>query len=202
MTSLQVYRLSEKEIGCSLAEAAEKKGYEAWLRRAAADTPRSMHVVYINTSLVTKALSQVKRQICLHETRVCGRRVPYFPADGQRKILAAFREIKSCVGGRKQVQPFREVYACTNDGTCVQLSRGNMPPTVEADRVEMEGSRYPHNMLTPAVRSRLGRPAHKHEPRELGQRLGQIQLSHAPKSEFENVPPTRLQTQALWPRRR
>lgn len=52
-----VYRLSEAEIGCSLAEAAEKKFYEAWLREAAAQ-PNSMHVVYINTSLVTKALSQ------------------------------------------------------------------------------------------------------------------------------------------------
>eukprot|EP00752_Nemacystus_decipiens_P017890 g16039.t1 len=52
-----VYRLSESEIGCSLAEAAERKGYEAWLKKASA-TPNSMHVVYINTSLVTKALSQ------------------------------------------------------------------------------------------------------------------------------------------------
>ncbi|CAM9575574.1 unnamed protein product, partial [Sphacelaria rigidula] len=52
----QVYRLSEADIGCSLAEAAERKGYEAWLRKAAA-TPNSVHVVYINTSLVTKALS-------------------------------------------------------------------------------------------------------------------------------------------------
>lgn len=41
-----------------MAEAAEKKMYEAWLRHAA-DTPNSMHVVYINTSLVTKAMSQV-----------------------------------------------------------------------------------------------------------------------------------------------
>lgn len=54
----QVYRLSESEIGCSLAEAAERKGYEAWLKKASA-TANSMHVVYINTSLVTKALSQV-----------------------------------------------------------------------------------------------------------------------------------------------
>eukprot|EP00904_Undaria_pinnatifida_P000928 jgi/Undpi1/10836/HiC_scaffold_3.g01365.m1 len=51
-----VYRLSEAEIGCSLAEAAERNFYEAWLREAAAK-PNSMHVVYINTSLVTKALS-------------------------------------------------------------------------------------------------------------------------------------------------
>ncbi|CAM9871540.1 unnamed protein product [Ectocarpus sp. 4 AP-2014] len=51
-----VYRLSESEIGCSLAEAAERKAYEAWLRKASA-TANSMHVVYINTSLVTKALS-------------------------------------------------------------------------------------------------------------------------------------------------
>lgn len=62
----QVYRLSEADIGCSLAEAAERKGYEAWLRKAAA-TPNSVHVVYINTSLVTKALSHVgvEGHLCL-----------------------------------------------------------------------------------------------------------------------------------------
>ena len=54
-----MYRLSEAEIGCSLAEAAERNFYEAWLREAAAK-PNSMHVVYINTSLVTKALSHVR----------------------------------------------------------------------------------------------------------------------------------------------
>lgn len=52
-----VYRLSEKEIGCSLAGAAEKREYEAWLQKAA-QTPNSLHVVYINTSLITKAKSQ------------------------------------------------------------------------------------------------------------------------------------------------
>ncbi|CAM9230987.1 unnamed protein product [Chrysoparadoxa australica] len=52
-----VYRLSEGSIGCSLAEAAERLEYAAWLTKAA-QTPNSLHVVYINTSLVTKARSQ------------------------------------------------------------------------------------------------------------------------------------------------
>jgi quinolinate synthase len=49
-----VYRVAADPIGCSLAESAEAKAYGAYLTQAA-ETPRSLHVVYINTSLVTKA---------------------------------------------------------------------------------------------------------------------------------------------------
>ncbi len=52
-----VYRVSSGEIGCSLAEAAERPAYEAYLRKAA-EAKRPLHVVYINTSLRTKALAQ------------------------------------------------------------------------------------------------------------------------------------------------
>ncbi|WP_052555259.1 quinolinate synthase NadA [Enhygromyxa salina] len=48
------WRVAEQPIGCSLAEAAESRAYAAWLEQAAA-TPNSLHVVYINTSLRTKA---------------------------------------------------------------------------------------------------------------------------------------------------
>ncbi len=41
-------------IGCSLAEAAESDAYLDYLKRAAT-VPKSLHVVYINTSLRTKA---------------------------------------------------------------------------------------------------------------------------------------------------
>lgn len=51
---LPVFRVSADPIGCSLAEAAETREYEAWLRKAAT-VERSIHVVYINTSLRTKA---------------------------------------------------------------------------------------------------------------------------------------------------
>ena len=51
---IPVYRVSEAPIGCSLAESAEALAYGAYLTRAA-KTPRSLHVVYINTSLRTKA---------------------------------------------------------------------------------------------------------------------------------------------------
>lgn len=46
--------MSDDLIGCSLAEAAESSAYNVYLQQAAL-TPRSLHVVYINTSLRTKA---------------------------------------------------------------------------------------------------------------------------------------------------
>ncbi|MFO0711605.1 MAG: quinolinate synthase NadA [Sandaracinus sp.] len=49
-----VYRVAADPIGCSLAEAAESPRYLAYLDRASR-TPRALHVVYINTSLRTKA---------------------------------------------------------------------------------------------------------------------------------------------------
>lgn len=54
--SVPVYRVSAEPIGCSLAESAEAKAYGAYLTKAA-ETPRSLHVVYINTSLEVKARS-------------------------------------------------------------------------------------------------------------------------------------------------
>lgn len=53
-TSVPVYRVAAEAIGCSLAEAARSPAYAAYLERAA-ETPRSVHVVYINTSLDVKA---------------------------------------------------------------------------------------------------------------------------------------------------
>ncbi|MEM9188339.1 MAG: quinolinate synthase NadA [Myxococcota bacterium] len=52
-----VYRVAAEEIGCSLAESAEALAYGAYLTKAKA-TPRSLHVIYINTSLRTKAQAQ------------------------------------------------------------------------------------------------------------------------------------------------
>lgn len=46
--------MAAEDIGCSLAEAAESEGYLQYLAEAQ-QTPNSMHVVYINTSLLTKA---------------------------------------------------------------------------------------------------------------------------------------------------
>lgn len=51
-----VYRMSSEAIGCSLAEAAESPAYERYLS-SAGSTSNSLHVVYINTSLKTKALA-------------------------------------------------------------------------------------------------------------------------------------------------
>ena len=49
-----VYRVAAEPIGCSLAAAAEADAYGAYLAKAAR-TPTSLHVIYINTSLDTKA---------------------------------------------------------------------------------------------------------------------------------------------------
>ena len=49
-----VWRAAQATISCSLAEAAETPAYLSYLERAAR-TPHSIHVVYINTSLSTKA---------------------------------------------------------------------------------------------------------------------------------------------------
>ena len=56
-SSSQVYRMSSDSIGCSLAEAAESNAYEQYLSDASKDGHPGLHVVYINTSLRTKALS-------------------------------------------------------------------------------------------------------------------------------------------------
>ncbi len=49
-----VYRVTTDPIGCSLAESAKKLEYGAFLTQAA-QVPRSLHVIYINTSLDVKA---------------------------------------------------------------------------------------------------------------------------------------------------
>ncbi|CAN4085955.1 unnamed protein product [Withania somnifera] len=51
-----VYRMSDERIGCSLAEAAASPSYMDYLEAASISSP-SLHVVYINTSLETKAYS-------------------------------------------------------------------------------------------------------------------------------------------------
>ena len=62
-----VYRATMKHIGCSLAESAEGRSYRAWLQKFGDDEEsnnnnptekkKALHVVYINTSLETKAIS-------------------------------------------------------------------------------------------------------------------------------------------------
>jgi len=53
-----VYRATENHIGCSLAESAEGDLYKAWLHKMSTNTQQpALHVVYINTSLETKAIS-------------------------------------------------------------------------------------------------------------------------------------------------
>ena len=56
-TDIEVFRVAADPIGCSLAESAERDAYGAWLQQAA-KTRNALHVVYINTSLITKARAQ------------------------------------------------------------------------------------------------------------------------------------------------
>ncbi|MCO4764027.1 MAG: quinolinate synthase NadA [Myxococcales bacterium] len=56
-TDVGVYRVATDPIGCSLAEAAEARAYGAYLTEAS-ETPNALHVIYINTSLRTKAKAQ------------------------------------------------------------------------------------------------------------------------------------------------
>jgi len=51
-----VYRATSASIGCSLAESAERDVYRAWLEKEKAGE-KALHVIYINTSLETKAVS-------------------------------------------------------------------------------------------------------------------------------------------------
>lgn len=46
--------MSNEQIGCSLADAAESPAYMHFLETASRSPP-SLHVIYINTSLQTKA---------------------------------------------------------------------------------------------------------------------------------------------------
>ena len=56
----QVYRMAAEDIGCSLAEAAEAPPYDAYLAGAQAAPGPALHVVYINTSLRTKARAHTR----------------------------------------------------------------------------------------------------------------------------------------------
>jgi quinolinate synthase len=52
--------MAKADIGCSLAEAAEAPAYSAFLGEAARSDAPGLHVVYINTSLRTKALAHAQ----------------------------------------------------------------------------------------------------------------------------------------------
>lgn len=53
---IPVYRADARKIGCSLAESAEQDVYRAWLQKES-EGANALHVIYINTSLETKAVS-------------------------------------------------------------------------------------------------------------------------------------------------
>lgn len=53
-SGVPVYRLAEQKISCSLADAAASPKYQAYLKQAA-ETPNSLHVIYVNTGLDAKA---------------------------------------------------------------------------------------------------------------------------------------------------
>jgi quinolinate synthase len=54
---IPLYRLRTQEIGCTLASAAEKKEYLAYLMQAAKHQP-ALHVIYVNTGIHIKGQAQ------------------------------------------------------------------------------------------------------------------------------------------------
>jgi len=56
--NVNVYRMSSQTIGCSLADAAASPAYSKFLEAASRSKQPALHVIYINTSLSTKAESQ------------------------------------------------------------------------------------------------------------------------------------------------
>ena len=52
--------MAAEDIGCSLAEAAEAPPYDAYLSAAQEAGGPALHVVYINTSLRTKAQAHAR----------------------------------------------------------------------------------------------------------------------------------------------
>jgi quinolinate synthase len=58
LAHIPVYRATAAHIGCSLAESAEGDMYRAWLQQeGSVPNTSALHVIYINTSLETKAVS-------------------------------------------------------------------------------------------------------------------------------------------------
>ena len=86
----QVYRMAAADIGCSLAEAAEAPAYAEYLAAAAKDDAPALHVVYINTSLRTKALAhaQVPTITCTSSNVV------------QTVLQVRFHNLSACAGLR------------------------------------------------------------------------------------------------------
>jgi quinolinate synthase len=82
--------MAAADIGCSLAEAAESAEYTGYLQEAA-HTPNSLHVVYINTSLRTKAVAQ-----SLVPTITCT------SSNVVQTVLQGFAQVR-IRGGREQV---------------------------------------------------------------------------------------------------
>jgi quinolinate synthase len=81
-TKVNVYRATSEEIGCSLAASADTQTYRNWLQKAST-YPNPLHVVYINTSLLTKA-----RAHHLVPTITCT------SSNVVRTILAAFAQVE------------------------------------------------------------------------------------------------------------
>ena len=122
-----VYRMASDAIGCSLAEAAESPAYEAYLQYAS-QTPNSVHVVYINTSLKTKAVahSVVPTITCTSSNVV-------------QTVLQAFAQVPDChvwygpdtYMGRNLVQLFQSLAESTPEEVAL-LHPEHTPETIKS----------------------------------------------------------------------
>lgn len=122
-----VYRMASDAIGCSLAEAAESPAYEAYLQ-SASQMPNSVHVVYINTSLKTKAMahSVVPTITCTSSNVV-------------QTVLQAFAQVPDChvwygpdtYMGRNLVQLFQSLAEATPEEVAA-LHPEHTPETIKS----------------------------------------------------------------------
>ncbi len=151
-----VYRVAAEPIGCSLAAAAETAGYGAWLMQAAR-VPSSLHVVYINTSLRTKAKAHglVPTITCTSSNVV-------------QTVLSAFAQVPegtvwfgpdTCMG--HNLKALFTAYAAMDDAAIRALhpahDRASMARVVEGFHCYEQGACIVHRMFGRAVAERVQR---------------------------------------------
>lgn len=126
---IPVYRARSSPIGCSLAESAERLEYRAWLESAKRNTKGpALHVVYINTSLETKAISN-----SIIPTITCT----------SSNVLKTILQASAQIGPNLQIYYGPDTYMGDNlvsmlDGIIGQVDRGSGRYHWDDDRIAKE----------------------------------------------------------------
>lgn len=153
---VEVLRVAAAPIGCSLAESADSPAYAAYLERARAQA-RPLHIIYINTSLATKAHA--------HE------RVPTITCTSSnvvRCILTAFAEVPDLsvwfgpdtyMGAN--LKTMLETYAAASDEDIAKLhpahDRASLAAALDKFHYFGQGNCIVHHMFGASVVERVRR---------------------------------------------